>query len=54
VALWIFRRDHPNRAKAMTCCLFASLKTLFMLAEAIASRVKINVPSDVYGRSVLK
>jgi hypothetical protein len=54
VAFWIFRRDHPSRPKAMTCCFFSSLKTLLMLTEGIGPRVKINVPGDVYHWSVLK
>ena len=48
MAFWIFRRDHPSRPKAMTCCFFSSLKTLLMLTEGIRPRVKINVPSDAF------
>ena len=34
VVSWIFRRDHPNRPKAMSCCFFSSFKTFAILREA--------------------
>src|ERR1700685_2523725 len=32
------RKGHPRRPRAITCCFFASLKTLLMLTKTIALR----------------
>ena len=43
------RSGHPSRPRAITCCRFASLKTLLMPTEATTPPVGINVP-DSYSR----
>ena len=40
------RNGHPSRPRAITCCRFASLKTLLMPTEATTPHVGINVPDS--------
>jgi hypothetical protein len=38
------RKGHPRRPRAITCCLFSSLKTLLMPTKATLPHAGINVP----------